>query len=244
MIRCTMMGLMLALSIPATANADLTSYGQNFENIDTNDGSGSLAADGWLYFASSSLGYSYNGPAPNGPQISKIQDDSSGGNNVINVYSDYNNGDAHNGGNPISVSVFQQQSFNGTTDLGKTWTFDFDYGGAFENPNSDNSPAGQTTVGAFIRVFDPSFSNLLAEMTLDPDNGVNSPVFTSGSLSILMDNTWTNGGNLQFGFTSTASNSDSSGMFYDNISFTVPEPTSALALGLGCLGLVGLRRRK
>lgn len=223
--------------------AQITSYSQDFEGMDVNSPT-ALSDDGWLYFAASSLGYTYAGPAPNTfAQISNVLAETAPGlgDQHLNIYSDYQNVDAHSSGNPVTISVYQEQTFT-PGELGSTVGFEFDYAGAIEQ-GFDFSPTGQTTTIAFIRVFDPVY-NPLQEVVLDTVSATDFPGFDSALLSIVLDPIWINGGVIQFGFGNTAANVDNSGIYYDNINFGVIPTPAALPAGLLGLGLFATRRRR
>jgi hypothetical protein len=137
-----------------------------------------------------------------------------------------------NGTDIVESLVFQEQTI-GTGDIGSLWTFAFDA--------KEGNIAGSSTAAAFIKVLDSTTFETLAFLTFDTTNIGTS--WSGGSIDINIDAAW-DGDLLQFGFLSTASNFEGSGVFYDNVSLTlVPIPAAAwlFASGLGLLGWV--RRR-
>ena len=105
--------------------------------------------------------------------------------------------------------------------------------------------AAPTTTAAYIRVFDGAF-NLLAESVFDTTGADFG--FASEEISLTLDPGWTDGGNIQFGFTSTTTNFSPSGVYYDNVTWgstsAIPEPNSLAVLGIAGLGAVARRRRR
>ena len=191
-------------------------------------------------------GYSF-APSTSGPQITALANDGSG-NEYMNFYANYDNAPVHTGAAPNpqeAISVFRNFAYDAAdTTGGDTWTFTFDYA-----TNPGFGPAGDTQVGAFIRVFDGAF-NLLADDTLDTNT--TSAEFLNGTLSVTLDSAWT-GGFFQVGFNNLVGNYEDSGMFYDNACLSndgscsapaVPVPAAVWLFGSGLLGLVGVARRK
>lgn len=193
---------------------------------------------GWQFMHNAPSG-TYFGDAPQGRQISNLADaegdpgksfgqtngagdeldPNGGGNKYLNIYSDYDN--SSRSSNPkfdFVNQVFQEQNF--TADdaiLGQTYTFSFDYAGAespygvAENPDS--------TAAAFIRVFDGA-NKLLEEQMFDTSSAT-TLAFVRGKVSLTMDPAWEDGGVIQFGFTSTSSLYEPTGVYYDNVCFAV-----------------------
>ncbi|MGB5396318.1 MAG: hypothetical protein WBN96_04165 [Gammaproteobacteria bacterium] len=245
-IGLTAVAITSALAVSSVSHAALSEYGDDFQ------GYGAAA------FFTPWNGFSDNGgfpggygfaPSTSGPQITALANDGAG-NDYLNMYANYDNAPVHTGGAPRpqeAISVFIQQSFDGAeAAAGATWTFDFD----FREADSPFGPAGDTQVGAFIRVFDAAF-NLLADDTL---NTAGSTTWQNGQLSMTLNSIWANGGIIQFGFNNLVGNYEASGMYYDNACWStdggcvdapvVPVPAAVWLFGSGLLGLIGVARRR
>lgn len=237
------------LVFSTSAMADLAPYSQDFEGLVAGD-AGALSANGWLIFGNVFHGvtnaylYGY-GPfgAPNHAaafsQIATGEQGPNQGQQYLNVFSDYNNGD-HGNGHRIESNVFQEQVV-GAVDLGQIASFNFDY-----KASSTAGPGGSTTALAFIKVLDPGAGySLVGFETLDTTAASTSTWSEGNLLDITIDSAWT-GHILQFGFLSNATLFEPSGVYYDNVSFStapVPEPAT-MALIAGAAGLMMRRRRK
>lgn len=216
--RLTMVGLSLAIS--AAAMADLTPYSQDFESLIQSDPA-ALANNGWLVFgnvfeSNGNYVYGYGPfPAPNpGGGFCAIATGEGGplqGLQYLNTYSDYNNGD-HAIGRKIEANIFQERTI-GAADLGKTYTFTFDYKASSQVP-----PSGQTTAFAFIKVLNPFNGYSLDAFPTVETTTASITEWRTGSISITIDNNWT-GFIFQIGFMNTATQYQNSGVFYDNVLF-------------------------
>ena len=221
----------LALA-PAAAAQQLTTYIQDFESTSPTD-PGAIAADNWIVYGyvldnMGQFAYGYGVfAAPNHPSsspndgfgFSGIGSGLGGaaqGNQYLDIFSDYANGD-HANGFQLESNVFIEQSI-GQVDVGTTATFSFDY---LKNPAVIN---GDGTMGteAFIKIFkssDGSFTPL-SFITVDTTNA-STTTWASDSLSIQIEPDWA-GETLQFGFLSRGGNYDDSSRLYDNIEFSSP----------------------
>jgi hypothetical protein len=229
-------GLLAALMIcllPAAAFAQLTPYSQDFETLSQPD-TGALGADGWLIFANvfgpggTPYLYGYGPfPAPNdGGGFSAIAVGEGGGGQgaqQLSIYSDYNNQD-HGLGNVIEANTFQEQTIS-LGEVGSTWNFDFDA--------KLGNLAGATTALAFIKTLDPNngwatTNFITVDMTAIP------ATWGSYQLSITID-AGLAGQILQIGFSNSASNWESSGVFYDNVNFYADGTVDAVPSSVGAL---------
>ena len=209
--------VVLLLSLAATASwADLEPYSQDFEGLVQADPS-ALANDGWLVFGNVfgpdwSYWYGYGPfPAPNGgPAFSAVaagEGAAAQGAQQLSVYSDYNNA-LHGVGAYIEANVFQEQTV-GAGDIGTTWRFEFDA--------KRGNIEGGTTARAFFKTINPAAGYALTnfiwiDLTNVPDE------WDTYALGIFIDPSL-EGQLLQFGFLSTATNYQGSGVFYDNLRF-------------------------
>jgi len=224
--------------LPVASQAQLSAYSQDFESMDPL-GSTALADDGWTVFASvfDATGlppalYGY-GPftAPNDPSNPAFCNLDTGQGGIdqgfvqLVTLSDYNNSD-HANGFRIETNVFQEQII--TADhIGQTWRFFFEA--------KLGNLAGASTAAGFIKTIEnfPPFNqtnNIQVDMTTTPVS------WTGYEISITLTDAALEGQLLQFGFVTTASNFESSAVFYDNIVFeqvtgtSTPEAGRQLAL--------------
>jgi hypothetical protein len=243
-----LVALAAGVACAVSAVADLTPYSQDFEGLAIGD-TGALAADGWLVFGnvfdSTHTNYLYGygtfGAPNDGAAFCQIATGEGGapqGTQYLNVFSDYNNGD-HANGNIIEANVFQEQTI-GAGDLGKNFSFVFDY-----KASSGFGPGGATTTFAFIKVLDPGNGYaLVAFPTIETTAASTTDWVNGATINIAIDSGW-QGHLLQFGFLSNATHYEPSGVYYDNIGFAeaVPEPASLTAMALGAIALLRRRRR-
>ncbi|NND60465.1 MAG: hypothetical protein HKN49_09385 [Gammaproteobacteria bacterium] len=209
------------LCISPLAQADLTVYSQDFEGLVMDDPD-ALSNEGWKIFGNVFdsggnylFGYGVFG-APNGGSgfsaIATGEGGASQGAQQLSIYSDYNccqpsNGH-FNGTDLVESNVFQEQVI-GPADVGSTWEFSFEA--------KRGNIEGTTTAIAFIKTLDPNAGFAVTRFeTIDMTNVTLS--WTGGviPLEITAD---IEGHILQIGFSSTASNFQGSGVFYDNLLF-------------------------
>lgn len=199
------------------AFADLAPYSQDFEALDQ-ENPDALAADNWLVFANvfapdgTSFLYNYGAfVAPNGSGgFSNVASEQGGpdqGEQQLVTFSDYNNAD-HGVGNRIETSVFQEQTI-AAVDIGATYDFSFDA--------KMGDLAGASTAFAFVKTLDPN-SGFATTNLFTIDTTALPATWDTYVLSITIDPTLV-GQLLQIGFTTTASNFEASGVFYDNLDF-------------------------
>jgi len=209
----------------------LSPYSQDFETLDpapTPPEPGSLGQDGWLAFVNAfdapggNRLYGY-GPFPTpqgGPAFAGVASGEGGpdqGAQQLSIYSDYNNGD-HANGIWIEANVFQEQIV-GAGNVGDTWIFGFDTKRGNINDNPDLPPAEAL---AFIKTLDPNngfaLTNFIVFDTTNEDD-----VWSRYELTIEIDASLP-GQILQFGFLNLSTLFQSTGVFYDNVTF---EPVSS-----------------
>ncbi len=199
-------------------------YAQDFESLNQASDT-ALSDDGWVVFANVfdggggfKFGYGPN-PAPNGGgNISGIVSGEGGaeqGAQQLTVFSDYSCCDlgepspqGHgNGTDRVEVNVFQEINPIPASFEGKTLKFSFDA--------KRGNLAGATTALAFIKTLDPNAGFATTNFVTQDTTG--TPTSWMGyEISLAIDSGLV-GQILQFGFSSTASNFEASGMFYDNI---------------------------
>ncbi len=213
----------------APRESTLAPFASNFDDLIPS----STIGDGWRFTNTNGPLSPYSGLAPNGPQICTLSNDGAG-NQFLNMFADYDNQFMPT--ETLTLHVYQEQSFTADdAERGETWNFDFDYARAI-NPFG---PGGATTTGAFIRVFDDNLDLLREEVF--PTTAATGPAYSRGSVSLSFDPSWTTGGTLQFGFTSTVTNYQPSGVYYDNLDFSkVVSPTFVLGDANGDGGLSNL----
>lgn len=219
---CVTVALLISLA-PAAASA-LAPYEQDFEGLDISSLT-ALADDGWLVFGNVSTPggvylYGYGPfPAPNdGAAFCAIAANEGGdeqGIQQLSVYSDYNNTAEHTAGNLVESNVFQEQTI-AAGDVDQTWRF------AFQAKLGNIE--GASTAVAFIKTLDPSNNYALTNfLTVD----MTSIPETWGGYFLTIDITSDLVGQiLQIGFANTATNFESSGIFYDNVRFEVVDQTT------------------
>jgi hypothetical protein len=195
-------------------------FATDFEDLQTASEAppGSDLGAGWLTYVLvlGPEGYAYNNgqpfPAPNGNLISQIDDIE--GNNVLNVYTDYGNGDAQAKG--IVTSVFQEFTIQETIQGDLVMTFD-----AYVPEGGLEAGA---TAGAFINVLNPNdFYSQVARVDLDLTDSLTGD-FQTFSVTLPAGSPGLAAGMLvQFGFTNETINYLGTGVFYDNLVLTSGE---------------------
>ena len=210
-------GALLMLA-PATGQAALSAYSQNFEGLILSDPA-ALSDDGWVVFGNvftpdmvHIYGYGPFGAPNPGAGFSAIATGQGGaeqGAQQLSVYSDYNNTD-HANGNWVESNVYQEWTIS-TADTG-LWVFAFD-------AKLGNLELA-STAKAFIKTLDPAqgyatTNQVTLDMTTIPITWANY------SLMIYLD-AGLAGQLLQIGFANLATHYEGSGVFYDNIAFGRP----------------------
>ena len=261
-----------AIASATNANAVITDYDSNFNGLLVGDPSlldpvrdAELANDGWKVFADVSFatfpppGYNY-GPfsAPNGGAgfsgVATGEGEDGAGDNYLNVYSDYNNDDHGTAGSSLFTTVFQEQFTTEMAGDTATYFLTFDY----KSPSTGGiaEPASNATTSAFIHVLDPSNSfGQSGVVEFDTTNAL-TDTWQTVQIALAIDGVAQFQQVLQFGFHTTATGFEDSGVFYDNICFNrtgvcageappaIPVPAAVWLFGSGLLGLVGVARRR
>jgi len=232
---------MIALAA-GTSSAQITDYSQDFEGLNQASGT-ALGDDGWLvganvFDAGGNFIYNYfSFPAPNMTgAFSNIAAGEGGpdqGAQQLVTFSDYNNADHNDNPTRIIEANFFREYTVDASNVGETWTFEFDA--------KKGDIAGASTGQAFIKTLDlvGGTFGLIDFETLDTHTLPTTWGTYSLSLEIRPDLV---GQIFQVGFLNNASGFEASGVFYDNISLQVPAPASAGVLAMG--GLLAARRRR
>ncbi|MFK7888063.1 MAG: VPLPA-CTERM sorting domain-containing protein [Gammaproteobacteria bacterium] len=230
-----------AISAPA-AFATLATYSQDFESLNAADPA-ALAGDNWKIFAnvfdSSGTGFLYNYgvfDAPNGSggfsNVATGEGGADQGAQQLVTFSDYNNTD-HGVGNRIETNVFQEQIID-SSDAGSEWVFSFDA--------KMGDLAGDSTALAFIKTLDPG-AGFATTNFVTIDMTTIASTWDTYTMSLFIDPALS-GQILQFGFATTASGFDPSGILYDNVDFRpVPLPGAVWLMASGLLAFSRLRRK-
>jgi hypothetical protein len=211
---------------PTAGRAQLSAYTQDFEGLVLADPS-ALSNDGWVVFGNvfdpthTIYYYGYGPfPAPNpGGGFSALVTGQGGpaqGSQQLSIYSDYNNAD-HGNGNLIESNVYHEQTI-GAGDVGNTVLFQFD-------AKHGNWSGGSTTAAAFLKTLNPAAGYATTNFVTTDMTGVPQ---SWGSYSVMLPiDAGLVGQLLQFGFVNTATNSDPSVVFYDNINLFPSAATPA-----------------
>lgn len=211
---------------------DLVPFGEDFEAAEL-AGEGLKLGNEWLYFGNVYEGnpdgtagayvYGYGpGPAPNsvGVGFCNIVPGEGGieqGDQVLTVYSDYENREQVPGepplGRVVEANVYQEWTI-GAADLGATWTLQFDA--------KAGNLEGASTALAFVKVLDPTDDYSVTDLQSFATDDFPDPNWGTYTIPITIDAAW-EGQLLQIGFLATATNDEGSGVFYDNILFDSPD---------------------
>jgi len=216
----TILASVILCLAPTSSWADLAPYSQDFEGLvpaPQELPATSLGDDGWLVFGNvfgPDWGYWYGYgtfSAPNnGEAFSAVVAGEGGpvqGTQQLNVFSDYNNTN-HGDGAFIEANVFHEQTV-GAADVGTTWLFEYDA--------KRGNIEGATTAKAFFKTLDPAAGYALTNFIWIDMTDI--PItWESYELSIFIDSSL-QGQLLQFGFLSTATAYQGSGIYYDNVVF-------------------------
>jgi hypothetical protein len=236
----------LLASVGAQASV---SYSTDFESPTA------MTEDNWRfavnYFTPDCATYQsspYGDAAPdNGPQISALAHGASS--QVANIYSNYD--DPAHTTTCLETNVYQEVTLEAGDEGDYTFSYDVEF-----PPEEFRA----TKANGYVRVFAPGFSSVLLSVAAPSD------AEGSKEIAVTLTAEMAAGGILQFGFNNYAYSYESSGMYYDNASFTMDEPEEpgpppeppgfaesvptldtlgklALLLALGVMGMVVLNRR-
>jgi hypothetical protein len=210
---------------PVAAHAALAPYLGTFEGFGIGEigAPNSLSTDGWLVYGNVFNGaawlYGYGPyPAPNdGAAFCAVVAGQGGdpqGTNQLSVYSDYNNQGAHTAGYLVEANVYHEQTVE-AADVGTTWKLQFDA--------KLGNLVAPTTAVAFIKTIDPNngwaMTNFITVNTTAIPDTWNTYSITIDVIPALV------GQYMQFGFASTATNNNASGVIYDNVVWDIDNPT-------------------
>ena len=193
----------------------LDNYSQDFEGLTQTD-TGALAADGWVVYGNVFgpdwgwwYGYGVYAAPNDGFGFCQIVTGEGIGAQALVSFSDYNNAD-HGNGAFIESNVFQERTI-GAGDVGTTWVFGF-------QAKMGNLTGGSTAL-AFIKTLDPNAGWATTNfITLDMTSTPASWSQYTIDLEIIPALA---GQIVQFGFSNTATNYESSGVFYDEVTFSL-----------------------
>lgn len=197
-------------------------YSQNFEGLDANDATPTVLGDnenwwvgGLVTDAAGAFQYDYfSFPAPNSEiAFSSILTGLGGpaqGNQHLNIFSDYNNQD-HGNQLTINTFFFRQYRFD-ADDVGTQVDFTFD----FRRAEDPFGPGGSMVTCAYARILDDNNGfALVFEDIMDTTNATIEWT-ENATISFNVDPGF-EGMLIQFGFSTSGTNFDPSGVLYDNI---------------------------
>jgi uncharacterized repeat protein (TIGR01451 family) len=212
--------------LPLVGWADVTPYSQDFEGLAL-PSPGALLGDDWLVFgnvydAGGVYQYGYGPfPAPNdGAAFCAVVAGEGGpaqGNQQLSVYSDYNNTAHGNLDWVIETNVYKEQTIDASA-VGKTVFFTFDA--------KLGNLEGGSEAEAFIKTLDPAAGWTTTNHVTVDTTGIPT-TWGTYEIELTIDGGLV-GQVLQFGFTTRASNYESSGIIYDNVNFDVPSSSVTL----------------
>ena len=236
------MAIAAPLLASSLATADITAFSDDLESLTAAD-TGALGAAGYLVFGfvethsdtvnhagtictSTAPGggdYGYGAdPAPNvsgtGSGFSVITVGEGGanqGDQVVSIFSDYNNTLNQAAGCQMEHNFFREQTI-GAANIGETWVFRFDYKNAF-------STIFPSTALAFIKTIDPNDGFSQTNLVTYDTTGAPQTWTEDIEISLEIDASMV-GQFIQFGFGGTATLFQDSAIFYDNIEWFVGGP--------------------
>ena len=198
-------------------------YSTDFE---CNDINAATLGDGWVsyvnVFEADGVtyvgGYSVDGGAPNGAQISTLTTKQGGAEQAARQLVVFSNYDSaffgifqHAQGQQLEVSVFQE--FPLAAASAGTYTFTFD-----AKLPPDGAVASPSTAIAFVKVLDPNNGFQPFGPVRTSNSNTLGSAWETRSLTIQLTSEMA-GMRLQFGFSNTATSYNPSGVLYDNVQF-------------------------
>lgn len=229
------------------------SYTEDFESLSPADAA-ALSGTGWLIGNVIQAGgtgawFGPNNGAPNTSAGGGLngysavvtgQGGATQGTNQLSVFSDYNGWSAFGGAGSQTLDTFVYRDLGLVTAdmVGQTYEFTYDT----KEGNISSGPTAEAY--AYITVLkssDNSFGTIFNDET-DTENGID---WNRGTVSVAVDAGMV-GELMQIGFRNRTTEWEASGVFYDNLSFSVsavPEPSSLSILAVSASGLLVRRRR-
>jgi uncharacterized surface protein with fasciclin (FAS1) repeats len=203
-----------AVLIPPVPDPASFEFSDDFESADPNV---DALINGWYSYVNVFNGaaylYGYGFPSKvSNEQVSNISIEvgDSQGAQVLNVFSDYTNGDHANGFN-IEANIFREFVIQ-EGDVGE-FRFEFDAKRPAEFAIDDRS-----TAGGFIKLLDPNAGYATVYYVTEETTALGTDAFTTLGIDVTINGAEQAGIIIQFGFTNTVTNYNPSGVLYDNVS--------------------------
>ena len=131
---------------------------------------------------------------------------------VLNVFSDYTNGEHANGFN-IEANIFREFVIQ-ESDVGE-FRFEFDA----KRPNESAIDAPSSAAG-FIKLLDPNSGFATVYYVTEETTAISTEAFTTLGIDVTINGAEQAGIIIQFGFSNQATSDNPSGVLYDNVSVT------------------------
>jgi len=157
--------------------------------------------------------YGYGFPSKvNFEQISNIATEvgENQGAQVLNVFSDYTNGDHANGFN-IEANIFREF----VVQEGDVGEFRFEFDAKRPNEFAIDAPS---SAGGFIKLLDPNAGFATVYYVTEETTAIGTEAFTTLGIDVTINGAEQAGIIIQFGFTNTVTDYNPSGVLYDNVS--------------------------
>lgn len=203
-----------AVLMPPAPEPASFEFSDDFESADPNV---EAPIAGWTSYVNVFNGgaylYGYGFPSKvSNEQISNISTEVGEGQGaqVLNVFSDYTNGD-HANGFTIEANIFREFVIQ-EGDVGE-FRFEFDAKRPAEFAIDDRS-----TAGGFIKLLDPNAGYATVYYVTEETTTLGTDAFTTQGIDVTINGAEQAGIIIQFGFTSSVTNYNPSGVLYDNVS--------------------------